>query len=134
MFLLLTGSQNYILFSIFQIIPQCITVCRTITNAYFVSVCLLSSRPSSFLTEPAKDVSRYEGNGSMSENQAKSVFSYHREPSYFEIPTKELQQRPAKKPESQVHEVPTKDTPDPTEVVSSTPTPPRGPKPRLLHH
>ncbi|XP_037602242.1 centrosomal protein of 170 kDa protein B isoform X2 [Sebastes umbrosus] len=74
--------------------------------------------------EPAKDMSRYEGNGSMSENQAKSIFSYHREPSYFEIPTKELQQRPAKKPESQVHEVPTKDTPDPTEVVSSTPTPP----------
>ncbi|XP_031134973.1 centrosomal protein of 170 kDa protein B isoform X3 [Sander lucioperca] len=74
--------------------------------------------------EPAKDVSRYEVNGSLSDNQAKSIFSYRREPSYFEIPTKELKQRPAKKPESQVHEVPTKDTPDPTEVVSSTSTPP----------
>ncbi|XP_054470179.1 centrosomal protein of 170 kDa protein B isoform X2 [Anoplopoma fimbria] len=71
--------------------------------------------------EPTKDVSRYEVNGSMSENQVKSIFSYRREPSYFEIPTKELQQRPAKKAESQVHEVPTKDTPDPTKVVSSTP-------------
>ncbi|XP_028421883.1 centrosomal protein of 170 kDa protein B isoform X1 [Perca flavescens] len=71
--------------------------------------------------EPAKDVSRYEVNGSLSDNQAKSIFSYRREPSYFEIPTKELKQRLPKKPESQVHEVPTKDTPDPTEVVSSTP-------------
>ncbi|XP_078133287.1 centrosomal protein of 170 kDa protein B isoform X4 [Sander vitreus] len=71
--------------------------------------------------EPAKDVSRYEVNGSLSDNRAKSIFSCRREPSYFEIPTKELKQRPAKKPESQVHEVPTKDTPDPTEVVSSTP-------------
>ncbi|XP_068577698.1 centrosomal protein of 170 kDa protein B isoform X2 [Cebidichthys violaceus] len=71
--------------------------------------------------EPAKDVSRYEVNGSLSDNQVKSIFSYRREPSYFEIPTKELHQRPAKKPESQVHEVPTKDTPDPAQVVSSTP-------------
>ncbi|XP_042356366.1 centrosomal protein of 170 kDa protein B isoform X1 [Plectropomus leopardus] len=74
--------------------------------------------------EPAKDVSRYEVNGSLSDSQAKSIFSYRREPSYFEIPTKELQQRPAKKPESPVHEVPTKDTSDPTDAVSSTPTPP----------
>ncbi|XP_031703528.1 centrosomal protein of 170 kDa protein B isoform X1 [Anarrhichthys ocellatus] len=71
--------------------------------------------------ESAKDVSRYEVNGSLSNNQVKSIFSYRQEPSYFEIPTKELHQRPAKKPESQVHEVPTKDTPDPTPVVSSTP-------------
>ncbi|XP_034713869.1 centrosomal protein of 170 kDa protein B isoform X2 [Etheostoma cragini] len=71
--------------------------------------------------EPTKDVSRYEVNSSLSDNQAKSIFSYRREPSYFEIPTKELKQRPAKKPELQVHEVPTKDTPGPTEVVSSTP-------------
>ncbi|TMS21541.1 Centrosomal protein of 170 kDa protein B [Larimichthys crocea] len=74
--------------------------------------------------EPAKDVSRYEVNGSLSDSQAKSIFSYRREPSYFEIPTKESQPRPAKKPESQVHEVPTKDTPDPTQRVSSTSTPP----------
>ncbi|KAM9777686.1 centrosomal protein of 170 kDa protein B [Neosynchiropus ocellatus] len=67
-----------------------------------------------------KDVSKYEITGSLSDNQAKSIFSYRREPSYFEIPTKELQQqqqqqqqlRPLKKLESQVHEVPTKDTPD----------------------
>ncbi|XP_051242179.1 centrosomal protein of 170 kDa protein B isoform X2 [Dicentrarchus labrax] len=77
--------------------------------------------------EPAKDVSTYEVNGSLSDSQAKSIFSYRREPSYFEIPTKESQPRPAKKPESQVHEVhevPTKDTPDPSQCVSSTPTPP----------
>nr|XP_033498483.1 centrosomal protein of 170 kDa protein B isoform X1 [Epinephelus lanceolatus] len=74
--------------------------------------------------EPSKDLSRYEVNGSLSDSQAKSILSYRREPSYFEIPTKELQQRPAKKLESQVHEVPTKDTPDPTEGVSSGPTPP----------
>ncbi|XP_035529612.1 centrosomal protein of 170 kDa protein B [Morone saxatilis] len=77
--------------------------------------------------ESAKDVSRYEVNGSLSDSQAKSIFSYRREPRYFEIPTKESQPRPAKKPESQVHEVhevPTKDTPDPSQCVSSTPTPP----------
>ncbi|XP_029316034.1 centrosomal protein of 170 kDa protein B isoform X2 [Cottoperca gobio] len=74
--------------------------------------------------EPAKDMSRYEVNGSLSDSQAKAILSYRREPSYYEIPTKELFQRAAKKPESQVHEVPTKDKPDPTEVVSSTPTPP----------
>ncbi|XP_071354761.1 centrosomal protein of 170 kDa protein B isoform X2 [Trachinotus anak] len=74
--------------------------------------------------EPGKDASKYAANGSLSDSQAKSIFSYHREPSYFEIPTKEFQQRPAKKPESQVHEVPTKDTPDPTQCVPSTPTPP----------
>ncbi|KAK5916605.1 hypothetical protein CgunFtcFv8_011572 [Champsocephalus gunnari] len=70
--------------------------------------------------EPAKDVSRYEVNGSLPESRAKSILSYRREPSYFEIPTKELHQRAAKKPESQVHEVPTKDTPNPTDMVSST--------------
>ncbi|XP_059208693.1 centrosomal protein of 170 kDa protein B isoform X2 [Centropristis striata] len=74
--------------------------------------------------EHSKDLSRFEVNGSLSDSHAKSIFSYRREPSYFEIPTKELHQRPAKKPELQVHEVPTKDTPDPTEDVSYTPTPP----------
>lgn len=66
-------------------------------------------------------MSRYEVNGSLPESQAKSILSYRREPSYFDIPTKELHQRAAKKPESQVHEVPTKDTPNPTDIVSSTP-------------
>ncbi|XP_074548139.1 centrosomal protein of 170 kDa protein B isoform X2 [Halichoeres trimaculatus] len=74
--------------------------------------------------EHAKDVSRYEVNGSLSDSQAKSILSYRREPSYFEIPTKELQQRPHKKPETPLHEVPTKDTSDPSKVALSTPTPP----------
>ncbi|XP_005453375.1 centrosomal protein of 170 kDa protein B isoform X4 [Oreochromis niloticus] len=74
--------------------------------------------------EPAKDVSTYESNGSLPDSQAKATFSYCREPSYFEIPTKEFQQRPTKKPESQVHEVPTKDTAEPSDCISSTPTPP----------
>nr|XP_046268338.1 centrosomal protein of 170 kDa protein B isoform X2 [Scatophagus argus] len=72
--------------------------------------------------EPAKDISRYEVNGSLSDSQAKSIFSFRREPSYFEIPTKEPQPRPAKKPDLQVHEIPTKDTLD--QCISSTPTPP----------
>ncbi|KAM3595584.1 uncharacterized protein V6R79_025653 [Siganus canaliculatus] len=74
--------------------------------------------------EPAKDVSRYELNGSLSDAQPKSTFSYRQEPNYYEIPTKEPQSRPAKKLDSQVHEIPTKDTPDPTQCVPSTPTPP----------
>lgn len=75
------------------------------------------------LTEPAKDGSRYEVNASLSDSQAKSIFSYRREPSYFEIPTKELQQRSPKKTDSQVHEVPTKDSPDPSQSVPSSSTP-----------
>ncbi|XP_028293995.1 centrosomal protein of 170 kDa protein B isoform X2 [Gouania willdenowi] len=63
--------------------------------------------------ELGKDSSRYESGGSLSENQAKSIFYYRREPSYFEIPTKEFQQQIAKKPEVQVYEIPTKDTSDP---------------------
>lgn len=73
------------------------------------------------LLDPAKDTSRYKVNGSLSDNQAKSILSYSREPRYFEIPTKESQPRPAKKPSSQVYEVPTKDTPGP---ASTTATPP----------
>lgn len=84
----------------------------------FAALCSL------LLTETAKDRTRYEVNGSLSDSQAKTILSYRREPSYFEIPTKESQPRLAKKPESQVHEVPTKDTPDSTQCVSSTPTPP----------
>ncbi|XP_055087062.1 centrosomal protein of 170 kDa protein B [Periophthalmus magnuspinnatus] len=74
--------------------------------------------------DSTKDSPRYDLNGSLSDSQAKSIFSYRREPSYFEIPTKELHQRPAKKPESHVHEVPTKDIPDQRENALSTSTPP----------
>ncbi|XP_029982165.1 centrosomal protein of 170 kDa protein B isoform X2 [Sphaeramia orbicularis] len=81
-------------------------------------------QPGQESSESAKESSRYEVNGSLSDSQAKSIFSYRREPSYFEIPTKEFQQRPAKKPEPQVYEVPTKDTPNSSESVPSTPTPP----------
>ncbi|XP_039093424.1 centrosomal protein of 170 kDa isoform X4 [Hyaena hyaena] len=38
------------------------------------------------------------------------LFPFCREPSYFEIPTKEFQQ-PSQIPESTIHEIPTKDTP-----------------------
>ncbi|XP_032882914.1 centrosomal protein of 170 kDa protein B isoform X2 [Amblyraja radiata] len=41
--------------------------------------------------------------------EEKSVYSFRREPSYFEIPTKEFQQ-PSKSPDCEVHEIPTKDT------------------------
>ncbi|XP_070607559.1 centrosomal protein of 170 kDa protein B isoform X5 [Erythrolamprus reginae] len=40
--------------------------------------------------------------------QGESVYAFRREPSYFEIPTKEFHQ-PVKTPEVQVHEIPTKD-------------------------
>ncbi|XP_057715675.1 centrosomal protein of 170 kDa protein B isoform X2 [Corythoichthys intestinalis] len=76
------------------------------------------------IPESGRNVSSYELSGSLSDNQGKSIFSYRREPSYFEIPTKEIQHRPTKKAESQVHEVPTKDTQDPSDHVPSTPTPP----------
>ncbi|RVE57096.1 hypothetical protein OJAV_G00212770 [Oryzias javanicus] len=77
--------------------------------------------------EPSKDTLKYEVNGSVSDCQAKSLSSSRQEPNYFEIPTKELQpqqQEPIKKPESQLHEVPTKDTSDPAHGIPSTPTPP----------
>ncbi|XP_024861301.1 centrosomal protein of 170 kDa protein B isoform X2 [Kryptolebias marmoratus] len=74
--------------------------------------------------ESAKDASRYEVSRSQSDSQAKSLFSYRKEPSYFEIPTKEFQQRPTKKQESQVEEVPTKDTSEPTQIIPPSPTPP----------
>ncbi|XP_036405842.1 centrosomal protein of 170 kDa protein B-like [Megalops cyprinoides] len=58
-------------------------------------------------------------------SQGKSIYSYGREPSYFEIPTKEFQPRP-KSPDGEVQEIPTKDTdalPLPTPTLTS-PTPP----------
>ncbi|XP_048456189.1 centrosomal protein of 170 kDa protein B isoform X2 [Rhincodon typus] len=62
----------------------------------------------------SKDVPRsdQEINGNISDYKdfgEKSVYSFRREPSYFEIPTKEFQQ-PSKPPDCEVHEIPTKDT------------------------
>ena len=66
-------------------------------------------------------------NGSLSEyrdSQGKSIFPYHREPSYFEIPTKEFQLHP-KSPGTELHEIPTKDTDTPPAAPTPTsPTPP----------
>lgn len=73
-------------------------------------------------TEVQKDASPVGPDGS----QQKNIFlSYQREPSYFEIPTKDFQQPKASEPE--VHEVPTKDTDTDTPPACSsppTPTPP----------
>ncbi|XP_059212058.1 centrosomal protein of 170 kDa protein B [Centropristis striata] len=62
--------------------------------------------------------------GSLSDSQPKTGFpSYHREPSYFEIPTKDFQH--AKTPGAELHEIPTKDTDPPLAPPSPpTPTPP----------
>uniref|UniRef100_A0A3B4AB39 FHA domain-containing protein n=1 Tax=Periophthalmus magnuspinnatus TaxID=409849 RepID=A0A3B4AB39_9GOBI len=84
----------------------------------------LYGQPSWWGEDEDPENKKYDLNGSLSDSQAKSIFSYRREPSYFEIPTKELHQRPAKKPESHVHEVPTKDIPDQRENALSTSTPP----------
>ncbi|XP_015206311.2 centrosomal protein of 170 kDa protein B isoform X2 [Lepisosteus oculatus] len=77
-------------------------------------------------SESPKDSTRHdpEINGTISdfrESQGKSIYSYRREPSYFEIPTKEFQQH-TKSPETEVHEIPTKDTD--TLAVPTTTTPP----------
>ncbi|XP_056151592.1 centrosomal protein of 170 kDa protein B [Lampris incognitus] len=79
-------------------------------------------QPDQESSEPAKEVYRHEINGSLSDSQGKTISSYRREPSYFEIPTKEFQQHIAKKPQADVQEVPTKDTLDPSLCVPSTPT------------
>uniref|UniRef100_A0A3Q4G7A5 Centrosomal protein 170Bb n=1 Tax=Neolamprologus brichardi TaxID=32507 RepID=A0A3Q4G7A5_NEOBR len=57
-------------------------------------------------------------------SQPKSAFpSYHREPSYFEIPTKDFQH--PKSSGAELHEIPTKDTDTPPAPPSPpTPTPP----------
>ncbi|XP_030212291.1 centrosomal protein of 170 kDa protein B isoform X2 [Gadus morhua] len=85
-------------------------------------------QPDQESTEPAiRDLPREGVNGSLSESTGKAAYAYRREPSYFEIPTRESQQRTAKTPEEGVvQEVPTKDTPDPalTPCDPSTPTPP----------
>ncbi|XP_056202379.1 centrosomal protein of 170 kDa protein B isoform X4 [Falco biarmicus] len=64
-------------------------------------------------SERPKEITQHEEelNGNISayrDAQEQSVFAFRREPSYFEIPTKEFQQ-PSKSPETQVHEIPTKD-------------------------
>ncbi|NWW85702.1 C170B protein, partial [Rhynochetos jubatus] len=64
-------------------------------------------------SERSKEITQHEEelNGNISayrDAQEQSVFGFRREPSYFEIPTKEFQQ-PSKSPETQVHEIPTKD-------------------------
>ncbi|XP_040920661.1 centrosomal protein of 170 kDa protein B isoform X1 [Toxotes jaculatrix] len=67
--------------------------------------------------------------GSLSDSQSKTVFpSYHREPSYFEIPTKDFQH--TKTSGAELHEIPTKDTdtsaapPSPPTLTPPTLTPP----------
>uniref|UniRef100_A0A8C0FQ79 Centrosomal protein 170B n=1 Tax=Bubo bubo TaxID=30461 RepID=A0A8C0FQ79_BUBBB len=64
-------------------------------------------------SERSKEITQHEEelNGNISayrDAQEQSVFAFRREPSYFEIPTKEFQQ-PSKSSETQVHEIPTKD-------------------------
>ncbi|XP_009069562.1 PREDICTED: centrosomal protein of 170 kDa protein B, partial [Acanthisitta chloris] len=64
-------------------------------------------------SERSKEITHHEEelNGNITtyrDAQDQSVFAFRREPSYFEIPTKEFQQ-PSKSPETQVHEIPTKD-------------------------
>ncbi|KAG5846927.1 hypothetical protein ANANG_G00120150 [Anguilla anguilla] len=71
-------------------------------------------------------------------SQGKSIYSYGREPSYFEIPTKEVQARPAS-PDTEVQEIPTKDTDarPPSSLAHARPDhahSPRHAEPRLLHH
>uniref|UniRef100_A0A3B4GBU5 Centrosomal protein of 170 kDa protein B-like n=1 Tax=Pundamilia nyererei TaxID=303518 RepID=A0A3B4GBU5_9CICH len=65
-----------------------------------------------------------EFSASLSDCQPKSAFpSYHREPSYFEIPTKDFQH--PKSSGAELHEIPTKDTDTPPAPLSPpTPTPP----------
>ncbi|XP_062974231.1 centrosomal protein of 170 kDa protein B [Elgaria multicarinata webbii] len=70
-------------------------------------------RPEEQYSERTKDLAQHEEeiNGNITgyrDSQGESVYSFRREPSYFEIPTKEFQQ-PLKSPEAQVHEIPTKD-------------------------
>lgn len=60
--------------------------------------------------------------GSLSDSQPQGIFSsYHREPSYFEIPTKDFQQ--PKSSGVELREIPTKDT-DTHPSSPPTPTPP----------
>ncbi|KAM3861150.1 centrosomal protein of 170 kDa protein B [Diretmus argenteus] len=77
-----------------------------------------------------------ELNGSLSDfrdSQAKGIFPYHREPSYFEIPTKDFQQ--LKTSGAELHEIPTKDTdtpPAPPPVPPHAPPSPPTPTPPVV--
>ncbi|XP_078090112.1 centrosomal protein of 170 kDa protein B isoform X2 [Mustelus asterias] len=71
-------------------------------------------KPGDPSNDNSKDIPRsdQEINGNVSDYKdfgEKSLYSFRREPSYFEIPTKEFQQ-PSKSPDCEVHEIPTKDT------------------------
>ncbi|XP_075049623.1 centrosomal protein of 170 kDa protein B isoform X2 [Mixophyes fleayi] len=70
-------------------------------------------RPEDHYAEHPKEMSQHEeemnGNLGYRDSLDQSLYSFRREPSYFEIPTKDFPQ-PAKSPEAQVHEIPTKDT------------------------
>ncbi|XP_052386567.1 centrosomal protein of 170 kDa protein B isoform X1 [Carassius gibelio] len=61
------------------------------------------------LTENHTDCTKRELSVSPDELQDKHGFSYHKEPSYFEIPTKEIHSKP-KTASQEVQEIPTKDT------------------------
>ncbi|KAJ8009175.1 hypothetical protein DPEC_G00086170 [Dallia pectoralis] len=93
-------------------------------------------RPEEVHSEIHKEASALdpEMNGSVLEyrdHQGKSIFPYHREPSYFEIPTKEFQLHP-KSPGAELHEIPTKDTDVP--VAHATPTLPSPTPPVVQSH
>lgn len=66
-----------------------------------------------YVLDRPKEMSQHEEemNGSLGyrDSADQSLYAFRREPSYFEIPTKDFQQ-PPKSPEAQVHEIPTKDT------------------------
>ncbi|XP_030577190.1 centrosomal protein of 170 kDa protein B isoform X2 [Archocentrus centrarchus] len=67
--------------------------------------------------------------GCLSDSQPKTAFpSYHREPSYFEIPTKDFQQ--PKSSGAELHEIPTKDT----DTSPATPSPPTPTPPVVQSH
>ncbi|XP_070781808.1 centrosomal protein of 170 kDa protein B [Enoplosus armatus] len=78
-----------------------------------------------------KDASSLEPDfsGSLSDSQQKKIFpSYHREPSYFEIPTKDFQH--PKTTGAELHEIPTKDTDTPP----APPFPPTSTPPVVQSH
>ncbi|XP_072218740.1 centrosomal protein of 170 kDa protein B isoform X2 [Leuresthes tenuis] len=74
--------------------------------------------------EPHPDVHRDASSVDPDFSEPKTMFpSYHREPSYFEIPTKDFQHH--KTSGAELHEIPTKDTdPPPAPPSPPTPTPP----------
>ncbi|KAJ8274907.1 hypothetical protein COCON_G00095320 [Conger conger] len=84
-------------------------------------------RPDEGHPESQKECSALDSEMDYRTSQGKALYSYGREPSYFEIPTKEFQARPAS-PDTEVQEIPTKDTdapplPSPS-PAPTTPTPP----------